>query len=77
MFDLVMVAERMEESLVLLKDLLCADWEDVIVLKSNARNNKVRNYVVERVVNPLFCSPTLFVPIYNFPNFTRLNFPVL
>nr|XP_054932256.1 galactose-3-O-sulfotransferase 4-like [Dermacentor andersoni] len=36
-FDLVMVAERINESLVLLKDLLCWDTDDIVVFKHNAR----------------------------------------
>ena len=41
LFHLVMVAERMPESLVLLRRLLCADFADVIVLKLNARREEV------------------------------------
>ncbi|CAN7945654.1 unnamed protein product [Ixodes hexagonus] len=41
-FDLVMVAERMSESLVLLRHLLCWDWDDVVVFKLNRRNEKFR-----------------------------------
>ncbi|GBN23350.1 hypothetical protein AVEN_218297-1, partial [Araneus ventricosus] len=37
-FDLVMVRERMDESLVLLKELLCWDVDDVIIFHLNARN---------------------------------------
>ncbi|RWS21474.1 galactosylceramide sulfotransferase-like protein, partial [Leptotrombidium deliense] len=33
MFDLIMVAEYMDESLVLLKDLLCWETDDVVALK--------------------------------------------
>lgn len=33
MFDLVMVAERMEESLILLKKLLCWNYDDLVVFK--------------------------------------------
>ena len=33
MFDLVMIAERMAESLVLLADLLCVPLQDVATLK--------------------------------------------
>lgn len=33
MFDLIMIAERMEESLILLKNLLCWDYDDVVALK--------------------------------------------
>ncbi|XP_076043717.1 galactosylceramide sulfotransferase-like [Oratosquilla oratoria] len=38
-FDFVMVTERMDESLVLLKNLLCWSFEDVVALKLNARNS--------------------------------------
>ncbi|XP_075534875.1 galactosylceramide sulfotransferase-like [Dermacentor variabilis] len=41
-FDLVMVAERMNESLVLLRHLLCWDVNDVIVFKLNARQSDFR-----------------------------------
>ncbi|ROT67947.1 Galactosylceramide sulfotransferase, partial [Penaeus vannamei] len=39
-FGLVMVAERMDESLVLLSHFLCWDLSDVVVLKVNARSSK-------------------------------------
>lgn len=42
-FDLVMVAERMNESLVLLKDLFCWDTDDVVVFKLNARQVRSLN----------------------------------
>ncbi|KAF2353643.1 Galactose-3-O-sulfotransferase [Trinorchestia longiramus] len=45
LFDLVMVAERMPESLVLLRQLLCGDFEDVVVLQVNARKGVVKNNV--------------------------------
>ncbi|XP_065288650.2 galactosylceramide sulfotransferase-like isoform X2 [Dermacentor albipictus] len=41
-FDLVMVAERMNESLVLLRHLLCWNLNDVIVFKLNARQSDFR-----------------------------------
>eukprot|EP00095_Tigriopus_kingsejongensis_P012525 maker-scaffold455_size166772-snap-gene-0.39 protein:Tk12525 transcript:maker-scaffold455_size166772-snap-gene-0.39-mRNA-1 annotation:"hypothetical protein DAPPUDRAFT_110200" len=34
-FDLVMIAERFQESIILLKDLLCWDFKDVATLKLN------------------------------------------
>ncbi|KAG7154440.1 Galactose-3-O-sulfotransferase 3-like [Homarus americanus] len=46
-FDLVMVAERMEESQVLLSHLLCWDLRDVIVLKLNARSSKFKKAMSE------------------------------
>uniref|UniRef100_T1JML9 Sulfotransferase domain-containing protein n=1 Tax=Strigamia maritima TaxID=126957 RepID=T1JML9_STRMM len=36
-FDFVMIAEKFDESLILLKDLLCWDIEDVIYFRQNAR----------------------------------------
>lgn len=36
-FDLILVAERVRESLVLLKDLLCWTTDDVVTFKHNAR----------------------------------------
>ena len=44
-FDLVMIAERFDESMVLMADLLCWDLADVVNLKMNARakSNKVRS----------------------------------
>ncbi|KAL1417505.1 hypothetical protein MTO96_000602 [Rhipicephalus appendiculatus] len=41
-FDLVMVAERMNESLVLLRHLLCWELDDVVVFKLNARQEAFR-----------------------------------
>ena len=36
-FDLVMISERMDESMVLVADALCLPLEDIISLKNNAR----------------------------------------
>ncbi|RVE65802.1 hypothetical protein OJAV_G00120080 [Oryzias javanicus] len=38
-FDLVLIAEYFEESLILLKDLLCWSTEDILYFKLNARRN--------------------------------------
>ncbi|XP_037793108.1 galactosylceramide sulfotransferase-like [Penaeus monodon] len=42
LFDLVMVAERMDESLVLLRHLLCWSLHDVVVFTKNARRQEVK-----------------------------------
>ncbi|XP_054712861.1 galactosylceramide sulfotransferase-like [Uloborus diversus] len=42
-FDLVLVADRMDESLVLLRNLLCWDIDDVVTFKLNARNPKFKS----------------------------------
>ncbi|CAG0895026.1 unnamed protein product [Cyprideis torosa] len=36
-FDLVMLTERYDESLILLKDLLCLEWDDVMYKKANVK----------------------------------------
>ncbi|XP_066959369.1 galactosylceramide sulfotransferase-like [Macrobrachium rosenbergii] len=46
-FELVMIAERMEESLVLMSHLLCWDITDVLVLKINARMAKFKKEMNE------------------------------
>ena len=50
-FDLVMVLERMQESLVLLKEMLCARWEQIIPFagKINAKNYELTtNWIDEK-----------------------------
>lgn len=41
-FDLVMIAERMEESLVLLRHLLCWTVDDVVTFRQNVRQERYR-----------------------------------
>lgn len=41
-FSLVMITERMDESLILMKDLLCWSIDDVIVFKHNSRQEAFR-----------------------------------
>ncbi|XP_075538617.1 galactose-3-O-sulfotransferase 4-like isoform X1 [Dermacentor variabilis] len=48
-FDLVMVAERINESLVLLKDLLCWHTDDVVLFKLNARQSVYRHLLSSRL----------------------------
>ena len=48
-FDLVMVAERMHESLILLAALLCVPLADVVALQVNARRSDVK---VSKKCNP-------------------------
>ncbi|XP_068209073.1 galactose-3-O-sulfotransferase 2-like [Palaemon carinicauda] len=56
-FDLVMIAEFMDESLVLLRHLLCWTMEDVVVFTKNARRDKfkrpldIRTKQVLRTIN--------------------------
>ncbi|XP_076369538.1 galactose-3-O-sulfotransferase 2-like [Tachypleus tridentatus] len=42
-FDLIMIAEYFDQSIVLLKDLMCWDIDDVVSLKVNAREDRFKN----------------------------------
>ncbi|XP_065584258.1 galactosylceramide sulfotransferase-like, partial [Artemia franciscana] len=41
-FHLVMITEKMEESIVLLKHLLCWDYKDLVFVKLNARDENLK-----------------------------------
>ncbi|KAK2708933.1 hypothetical protein QYM36_014531 [Artemia franciscana] len=41
-FDFVMITEKMEESIVLLKHLLCWEYKDLVFLKLNARHDSTK-----------------------------------
>ena len=41
-FSLIMLAEYMDESLVLLRKLLCWSWDDVVVFRVNARKSQYK-----------------------------------
>ncbi|KAK8772250.1 hypothetical protein V5799_024506 [Amblyomma americanum] len=53
-FDLVMVADRINESLVLLRHLLCWDVDDVVVFKHNARQPDYALWVWRSLQNDAF-----------------------
>ena len=42
LFDLVLIAEKMDESLILMKELLCWKYEDVVFFPKNARKSSVK-----------------------------------
>ncbi len=52
-FDLVMISEKMDESLVLLADLLCIPLEQVAVFPKNARKDDVKQKINEAQRNVL------------------------
>ena len=47
-FDLVLIAEYFDESLVLMKRMLCWDFEDIVYVKHKVRNTLFRNNVTEK-----------------------------
>ena len=42
LFELVLIAEKMDESLILLKELLCWDYADVVFFTKNARTDTMK-----------------------------------
>lgn len=52
-FDLVLIADRMDESLVLLRHLMCWDIDDVVTFKLNARDPKFISSLNEKEKNVL------------------------
>ncbi|KAF2347746.1 Galactose-3-O-sulfotransferase, partial [Trinorchestia longiramus] len=42
-FDLVLIAEKMDESLILLKKLLCWDYQDLVFFSKNARREDMKS----------------------------------
>ncbi|XP_054713521.1 galactosylceramide sulfotransferase-like [Uloborus diversus] len=52
-FDLVMVQERMDESLILLRDILCWTTDDVIVFHLNARNKRYKKKMSQDLLQRL------------------------
>ena len=44
-FDLIMIMEHFDESLLLLRDLLCWDWEDMTYLKLNSWQDSKRSHL--------------------------------
>ena len=45
-FDLVLLVEHFDESLVVMKDILCWDLQDIMYLKQNERAAKFKSNIV-------------------------------
>ncbi len=52
-FDLIMIAEMFDESMVLLANLLCWDLQDVTYLKTNSRENGGKTKLSEEAMEEL------------------------
>lgn len=65
-FDLVMVAERYDESLVLLKDMMCWTADDVAYLSINFRRDKPNTKLSKEVREKLLWLSYPDVQIYKF-----------
>ena len=47
-FELILIAEYFDESLVLMKRMLCWDFEDIIYVKHKMRSSHFRNNITEK-----------------------------
>ncbi|XP_066978343.1 galactosylceramide sulfotransferase-like [Macrobrachium rosenbergii] len=65
-FHLVMLAERMDESLVLLRHLMCWNEDDVVVLAQNVRKDRYRSYMAEHTVTTLEHFNSVDVKLYSY-----------
>lgn len=64
-FDLVMVSEYMDESLILLRHLLCWSLHDVVVFTKNARRQEVKPMLNPRTLHALRELNSADVLLYN------------
>uniref|UniRef100_A0A6A7FUN6 Galactosylceramide sulfotransferase-like n=2 Tax=Hirondellea gigas TaxID=1518452 RepID=A0A6A7FUN6_9CRUS len=53
LFDIVMISERIDESLILLKELLCWDYSDVVFFTKNARRDDMKPHMSEAATEKL------------------------
>ncbi|XP_002738984.2 galactose-3-O-sulfotransferase 2-like [Saccoglossus kowalevskii] len=52
-FDLVLISEYMDESLILLKDLMCWDIDDIVALSMNARVEDSKRNISEDIAEKI------------------------
>ncbi|XP_076821278.1 galactosylceramide sulfotransferase-like [Clavelina lepadiformis] len=70
-FNLVMITERMEESLILLKDLLCMDsFDEILHIRLKVRQNSARREVSSRMRDQMMTWNLLDTNLYNHFNKT-------
>lgn len=65
-FDLVMIAERFDESLVLLKHLMCWTTDDVVYLSINARKENEKANITDETKSLLYSLNKPDVKLYDF-----------
>ena len=53
LFDLVLVVERMDESLIFLKELLCWEYSDLVFFTKNARKDEVKKEISQGSIEKL------------------------
>ncbi|CAG0890135.1 unnamed protein product, partial [Cyprideis torosa] len=65
-FDLVMIMERYDESLILAKDILCLDWDDILYTKLNVVGESVRPKLSQQELKKVRSWQWLDVQIYEY-----------
>ncbi|XP_077867521.1 galactosylceramide sulfotransferase-like isoform X2 [Saccoglossus kowalevskii] len=69
-FPLVMIAEYFEESVILLKDLLCWTWEDMTYFKLNSRNEESINQITDDMRKKIYDWNKADKRLYDYFNWT-------
>ena len=52
-FDLILISEYLDESLILLKNLLCLDFTDILYLPSNVRSDKYKTDITGNITTQI------------------------
>ena len=53
LFDIVLITEKIDEGLILLKDLLCWEYSDIVFIKKNSRNELYVNKLSEEQIKTI------------------------
>ena len=64
-FDLVLISEKLDEGLILMKELLCWNFEDILSLMKNARKESTKVSMSESMRNSLIEYNKADVMLYN------------
>ena len=65
LFDLVLIAEKMDESLIFLKELLCWDYADVVFFTKNARKDEMKKELAPSSIEKLRRLQSADILLYN------------
>lgn len=65
-FDLVMITEKLDESLILLKELLCWEFDDILVFTRNARKEANKSELTEDLLRKMRRLNSGDVLLYNY-----------
>ena len=65
MFDFIIISEKIDESLILMKELLCWDFEDIVLLVKNARKDYAKFPMTDTIRQKLLALNKADVILYD------------